>query len=132
MGSVNLKKCGSCGREFSTERDVLLYGNCWRICSRGSLWFDCKCPTGTTMMVPKGHCEWYAPEKVLKTEARSVFNTLPQIKALPNIPSAVMELLKLMQDENTTIKQLATAAKKEPIIAANILKLANNFKVKSR
>ena len=125
-----LKKCGSCGRTFQTEQDVLQYGSSWRICKRGALWFNCTCDS--TLMVPKGMCDWYSPAKVLKGEARTVFNSLPELKTLPNISSSVMELLQLIQQENVTSKQLATAAKREPVIAANILKMANNFKTTDR
>ena len=126
----SIKKCGACGREFKTEQDVLQFGSCWRICSRGFLWFNCTCDS--TLMVAKGKFDWYSPEKLLNAQARSIFNALPTRNKLPNISSAVMELQQLIQDENVTSKHLANAAKKEPVIAANILKIANGFNAHNR
>ena len=125
-----IKKCQSCGREFNGEKDVLDHGNRWRICDRGSLWFNCECDS--TLLIPKGKFDWFAPERLLRPDARSVFNTLPVLKKLPNIPAVVMELQQLLQDENATSQKMANVAKREPLIAANILKMANNFKVSGR
>ena len=124
------KKCQTCGREFHTESDVLTHGNRWRICDRGFLWFNCECQS--TLMIPKGRYDWFTPEIILRPEARSVFNSLPALKSLPNIPAVVMELQQLVQNDNVTSKQLATVAKREPMIASNILKMANNFKITDR
>ena len=96
----------------------------------GCLWFNCECRS--TLMVPKGKFEWFAPEQLLRPTARTVFNTLPALKSLPNIPAVVMELLQLMQNENVTSAQLAKMAKRAPLIASNILKMANNFKMSGR
>ena len=128
--NVLVKKCQTCGREFKSESDVLTHGNRWRICDRGFLWFNCDCQS--TLMIPKGKFEWFSPELVLRPEAKTVFNTLPALKNLPNIPSVVMELQQLIQNENVTSKQLAGVAKREPMIASNILKMANNFKITDR
>ena len=83
-------------------------------------------------MVPKGKFDWYTPDKTMKPEAREVFNTLPALKSLPNIPTALMELQTLIENENVNSKQLALAAKKDPIVAANIIRVANNFKFTDR
>ena len=125
-----IKKCQSCGREFKGEKEVLDHGSRWRICDRGSLWFNCECRS--TLMIPKGKFDWFAPENLLRPDARTVFNKLGSLKKLPNIPATVMEMTRLMQDENVTSGQLAALAKKAPIIAANILKLANSFKFSGR
>ena len=124
------KKCGTCGRAYNNEQDVLRYGTCWRICNRGSLWFNCACDS--TLMVPAGRCAWFSPDKVMQGEARSVFNALPELKRLPKVASSVMELQQLIENENVTSHQLAAAAKREPVLAGNILKMANNFKFSSR
>ena len=128
--NITIKKCQTCGRDFKNENDVLVHGNRWRICDRGFLWFNCECQS--TLMIPKGKFEWFSPEKILKPDARTVFNTLPALKSLPNIPSVVMELQQLIQNENVTSKQLAHVAKREPMIASNILKIANDFKITDR
>ncbi|WP_207912299.1 HDOD domain-containing protein [Pseudobacteriovorax antillogorgiicola] len=77
-------------------------------------------------MIIKGKYDWYSPENALSGEARSVFNQLPSIKELPHIPHYVMQLQELIQKESTTSRQLADVAKKAPILASNILRIANN------
>ena len=77
-------------------------------------------------MIIKGKFDWYSPDKYLSTEGQSVFNQLPAIKELPHIPHYVMQLQELIQKETTTSRQLADVAKKSPILASNILRLANN------
>ncbi|MBF0441485.1 MAG: HDOD domain-containing protein [Oligoflexales bacterium] len=121
-----VKKCLTCGREFKCEQDILNYGSRWRLCSKSNLWFNCSC--GSTLMVSKGKFDWYSPEMVLSENARVVFNKLPALSSLPSIPTAVMELQQLIQNENVTSKQLSLALKHEPIISGKILKIANNLK----
>ncbi len=96
----------------------------WRICDRQNLWFNCECQS--TNMIIKGKYDWYSPEASLSDHAKSIFNQLPSIKQLPHVPSYVMELQQLIQNENTNSRQIANVAKKSPILASNILKIANN------
>ena len=119
-----LKTCNTCGRQFNTPDDFLKKTNRWRICDRGHLWFNCHCHS--TNMILKGKFDWYSPEAALNDKAKSVFNQIPSIKDLPHIPHYVMKLQELMQNENVNSRQLAEVAKKAPLLASNILKLANN------
>ena len=82
-------------------------------------------------MIKKGKFDWYSPDKGMSPEAGSLFNRVPGMKELPHIPTYVMELQTLMQDTNVTSKQLALVVKKEPMIAGNLLSIANNLKAAS-
>ena len=119
------KECRNCKRKYSSDKDLLQHATRFRLCSMGNLWFNCKCRS--TLVILKGQFEWYSPDLLMSDEARSLFNTLPNIKQLPHIPSAVMNLQEIVQDPDVTAKKLADAAKKAPIVAANVLKTANEW-----
>lgn len=126
MGDIS-KRCTGCGVVFQGEGS-LFEGTCrWRVCDRGNLWFNCK-KCDSTLMIKKGKFDWYSPEKTMTDRAATLFNQLPNLKKLPNIPHVVMELQQLLRNENTTSSQLAAVSKNEPIVAANILSVANTMK----
>ena len=127
MTDIDGKDCGTCGRQFKTEQDFLTKTSRWRVCARGNLWFNCGC--NSTIMVKKGRFDWYSPEKFMSPGARSVFNRLPGVKDLPHIPTSVMEIQTLLQDKNVTARQLGSAVKNDPLIAGNLLQIANNLKI---
>lgn len=124
MSRTPLKICHTCGREFLTPDDFIRNTSRWRICESGHLWFNCAC--NSTSMVFKGKHDWYDPASQLSGAARSVFNQLPAFKKLPRIPSYVMELQTLLEDESASAGQLAALTKRDPLLAAQLLKLANN------
>lgn len=126
MGKEPAKVCQTCGREFYTEDDFLRDTSRWRICDRGNLWFNCTCQS--TNMIVKGNFDWYSPDRFMSRDAGRLFNTLPGLKDLPHLPYSVMELQQLIRDENVNAAKLAKASRQDPIIAANILKIANNLK----
>lgn len=126
MAEKSDKKCNTCGRVFRSEQDYLTGTNRWRLCEAGNLWFNCQC--NSTMMIIKGRFPWYAPDAKLSEDAKSLFNSLPQINELPHIPTSVMEMQLLIQEENTTSTQLAKVCKRDPLIASNIMKIANTLK----
>lgn len=82
-------------------------------------------------MILKGKFPWYSPEKVMSDDARSVFNTLPALSDLPHIPTAVMELQQLIQEEDVSAEKLAKVSKRDPLIASSILNVANQRKSSS-
>ena len=123
------KICNTCGREFWTEQDFLKETTRWRMCERGNLWFNCGC--NSTNMIIKGKFPWYSPDMFMSGEAKSVFNTLPSLQDLPHLPTSVMELQQLILDDKVSSGQLAEVSKKDPLIATNILKIANNLKTGS-
>ena len=45
---------------------------------------------------------------------------------LPSLPAVALEVLRLTQDDNSTIDELATALSRDPALAAKILKLSNS------
>ena len=118
-------KCLVCRRVYKTEKDFLTNTSRWHMCNARNLWFRCSCDT--TLMLKKGQCDWYSPERFMSDEARSIFNSLTTLKALPFIPQGVMELQQLIQQKNVTSLQLAKVVKKEPIIAANVMGIANKL-----
>lgn len=124
MSEQALKICNTCGRKYMKPEDFLRNTTRWRICDRKNLWFNCECQS--TNMIIKGKFDWYSPEMSLSEEGKSIFNKIPSLKELPHVPSYVMELQQLIQKESTSSRQLATVAKKAPILASNILKIANN------
>lgn len=129
MSGKPLKVCNTCNREFMNEQDFLKDTSRWRICERGNLWFNCIC--NSTNMIIKGKFPWYSPDMTLSDSAKSVFNTLPALVELPHLPTSVMELQQLIREDNTSSSQLAKVSKKDPLIASNILKIANNLKASS-
>lgn len=118
-----LKSCKNCGRNFMNPQDFLKDTSRWRICDEGHLWFNCNCKS--TCMILKGRYPWYNPTARLSPEAQSVFNRLPQMKELPHISTFVMEVQVLLENENTSSQQLAKVAKRDPLLAAQILNVAN-------
>ncbi len=118
-----LKICKNCGRQYSSPQDFLTDTSRWRICDEGHLWFNCSCLS--TCMIMKGRYTWYNPTARLSPEAQSVFNRVPHIKDLPHISTFVMEVQTLLENENTSSQQLALVAKRDPLLASQILKVAN-------
>lgn len=127
MEEKRAKICTTCGRTYEKDSDFLSSTSRWRVCKSGHLWFNCSCDS--TMLIKKGKFDWFTPDMTMSQRARSVFNQLSGLKALPHIPTSIMLLQQLISKENTTAKQLAEATKKEPLIAAHILDMANNLKV---
>jgi len=51
---------------------------------------------------------------------------LNQIKNLPPLPKSVMEVQKITNDPNSSIKDLVNVIKEDPMLTANLLKAANS------
>ncbi|MFW7379570.1 MAG: HDOD domain-containing protein [Oligoflexus sp.] len=123
MPDSPLKVCNACGRVYEKLENFFTNTSRWRMCQNGHLWFNCSCDS--TNMLLKGKFDWYSPERFMTQESRSLFNTIPKIKELPQLPTYVMELQQLIQQEQTTAKQLAEMSKKAPVLASKILEIAN-------
>lgn len=120
------KICGACHRVFKEEGDFLTNTSQWRVCTAENLWFNCSC--GSTLMLPKGKFPWYSPTLGMSDEAASIFNRIAASKQLPHIPSAVLELQKMLLSPEVEVLDLARSLKKEPLIAGEVLKVASNLR----
>lgn len=124
--TIEQKLCGYCNRVYAKEEDFLQLTSQWRLCSSGNLWFNCNC--GSTLMLPKGKFSWYSPDLSMSKEASSLFNNIATMEELPHIPSAVMELQQLLASPDAEIHQLASAVKKDPFIASEVIAMADNLR----
>lgn len=120
------KLCAVCGRRYQSEQDYLVGTSRWRVCSAGNLWFNCSCES--TLLITKGKFPWYSPDQFMGEESRSVFNKLGNLKDLPHIPSAVLEIQRLLQQPDVDPKVIARELRKEPVLATQILQLAEGFR----
>ncbi len=76
-------------------------------------------------MLPKGKFEWFSFSHCnLTDEHQSIFNDLSCIKKFPHIPSSIMSLQVLLQDQDIPPLKLAEKIKLEPFIATEVLKIA--------
>ena len=51
---------------------------------------------------------------------------IKQIKTLPPLPKSILEIQKITNDPNSSISDLAKIIKKDPMLTANLLKVANS------
>lgn len=123
---VEEKICNYCNRAYRKPEDFYRDTSRWRVCDQKNLWFNCAC--GSTLMLPHGKFSWYTPVNVMSPHAATVFNSLGDLASLPHIPAAVMEIQQMLQLNEVEISDLARKVKTDPIIAANLLSLANNMK----
>lgn len=120
------KVCETCKRVFKTEKDFLSETYQWRLCSSENLWFNCAC--GSTLMLPKGKFPWYSPANLLSEESQTIFNKIAKINELPHIPSAVMNIQRMLGDPTVETTLLAASIKKDPFLAAEILRVTENLR----
>ncbi|MGL5665563.1 MAG: HDOD domain-containing protein, partial [Shewanella sp.] len=50
---------------------------------------------------------------------------LSRVDDLPRLPKAISELLEVVNDDNATVKNIATKVSHDPLISAKVLRLAN-------
>lgn len=100
----------------------------WRICDQGHLWYNCSCHS--TGIIIKGKFDWYNPSSHMSEAAQSIFNKISSQTELPRLPHYVMELQKLLEDPNATTDQMAQLIKYDSLLAATVLRVANNQKAK--
>jgi HD-like signal output (HDOD) protein len=120
-------QCAVCSRIYASESDFLKGTARWRICSLGHLWFNCSC--GSTLVIKRGKFPWFSPEKLLGEEAKSVFNKLGSIKDFPHVSSSTLEMQSLISRPETSLAEIATAIRREPVIAARVLQIAESFRL---
>ncbi len=120
------KVCGSCNKKFRTDEDFLTGTSQWRVCTSENLWFNCSC--GSTLMLPKGRFSWYSPTLGMSNKAASIFNKMAETRELPHIPSAVLEIQKLLLDSEIDTSVLAVTLKKDPLLATEVLRVFENLR----
>jgi len=118
-----IKICKSCNREFKSEADFLVNTNQWRLCSEENLYLNCKC--GSTLMLPKGKYSWYDPQRLMRSEGRSLFSDMKTKVKLPLLDGKVLEMMEELQQDNPNLATIAKIIKKNVLQAARILELAN-------
>ena len=59
-------------------------------------------------------------------EASQIIKKLDQIENLPTLPTIAMEVNKLVQNQDTSIKELSSVIEKDQAIVSKILKLVNS------
>ena len=125
-GSIE-KTCQCCGRIYRSERDLFDNTSRWRRCSQQNFWFMCSC--GSTLVILKDQLKDFNPSKSMSSKAASVFEQLTGKKELPYLSTAVMEFQSLLNSGGESPSKLATSLKRDPVLAAEILEIANNLKV---
>lgn len=124
--TIETKVCRSCGKTYKKDQDFLESTYQWRLCTNDNLWFNCAC--GSTLMIRKGKFPWYDPTASLSAPAKSVFNQLKISEKVPYISSSVMELQILLSDEKTENSDFVAAVKREPLLASELISLANSLR----
>ncbi len=121
------KKCLCCGRIYKSESDYLNGTSRWRTCSQKNLWFTCSC--GSTLILLKKHYCSFVPPGPVSSQAASIIAQLSAKQELPYLSTAIMEFQSLLSSGLETPAHLAVALKKDPVLAAEVLEIANNLKV---
>ena len=79
-------------------------------------------------MISKEKYPWYKPDDNLSQVAKGVFNNIVSMKDIPRVPTTVFRLQQLIDDKSKTNADLGAELKRDPILAANIIRHANNLK----
>ncbi|MFK7827531.1 MAG: HDOD domain-containing protein [Oligoflexales bacterium] len=121
------KVCGNCKKEFLRSEDFLESTSNWRLSEDERLWFNCDC--GSTMCLPKGGYPWYSPSLKLSPEAKSIFNQIPKLETLPNIPSTIIEIQNALLSEEYDVDELVKLVKIEPFTLTEVLYVYNSLRL---
>lgn len=123
-------ECNNCQRKFNKQEDFLRDTAGWRKSKEGPLWFQCSC--GMDLQVPSKHESTMGIENFLSEDAAKALNSVTDAEKIPYLPNSVIQLQSLLGSPDPNIKQIANIVKGDPLLAANILKIANNMKMSSR
>ena len=118
--------CQCCERKFETPGDYLRGTSRFRVCTKGNLWFECSCGSG--LILKKGEFEWYSPNLKMSEAAGTIFKKVQEIKNIPLIPTAVLQLQTLISDDNASSKKIGETLRHAPNIALGVLRTANNLR----
>ena len=120
------KTCKVCSREYHSASDYMEYGRSWRVCTVGYLWFECQC--GSTLALKKGCYDWYSPKLFLEPSSIPVFEDAEAMGKIPQLPSGLMKLQQQIRNPQVSSSQIADLLRKTPILATEVLAMANNIK----
>lgn len=121
-----MKVCKTCDRVYKSEHDFLINTFEWRTHNNREMWFSCSC--GSTLILKAGNFEWFDPYKLLSDKAKTIFNDLALGTHLPRIRTSIVRIQNLLEQPSSEAKDIAKALKGEPILAADLLKLANHVR----
>lgn len=123
---IHQKHCKTCDQQFSTADDYHCSASGFRQCKAGMLWFECQC--GSTLVLKKGCFDWYDPGRNLSKEGQALYKDPTLMDSFPSLPSAVMKLQQYVRDPLKSSLDIGVALKKAPVLAAELLKQANNLR----
>ncbi len=119
-----MKLCQSCKRVFVTERDFLKGTSRWRLASDDRLYFNCSC--GAVVRLEKQNSSWFSHKKFMSRGAASLFDKVfPNADAVPRVSACAAELMELLSSGTSTTLEMSRALRKDPLLAAGILRAAN-------
>ena len=120
------KTCKVCSRQYNSPSDYMEYGRSWRVCTIGYLWFECQC--GSTLALKKGSYSWYSPKLSLQPSSIPIFEDTEAMGKIPQLPSGLMKLQQQIRNPQVSSNQIASLLKKTPVLATEVLTMANNIK----
>ncbi|MBI2602188.1 MAG: HDOD domain-containing protein [Deltaproteobacteria bacterium] len=121
-----MKVCKTCDRVYKSEHDFLINTYEWRTHNNKEMWFSCSC--GSTLILKAGQFEWFDPYKLLSDRAKTIFNDLALSTHLPRIRTSIERIQNLLEQPDSEAKDIARELKGEPLLAADLLKLANHVR----
>ena len=81
------------------------------------------------MCLPKGGYPWYSPSLKLSAEAKSIFNQIPKLESLPNIPSTIIDIQNALLAEELDVEKVVKLVKTEPFTLTEVLSVYNNLRL---
>ncbi|MFK7827637.1 MAG: HDOD domain-containing protein [Oligoflexales bacterium] len=123
---VASKTCKVCARNYFTPADYMENGRSWRICTVGYLWFECQC--GSTLALKKGSYSWYSPKLSLEPTSIPIFEDSEAMSKIPQLPGGLMKLQQQIRNPQVSSNQIAGILRKTPVLATEVLSMANNIK----
>ncbi|MDB2447024.1 HDOD domain-containing protein [bacterium] len=78
-------------------------------------------------MIKDSKVGWYSVEKGLTAEALQSYTKYPDLKKIPHIPTSLMNLQVLIEDDNSDSSKIARALRETPVLAAEVLRVSNLY-----
>lgn len=126
------KKCGGCQKVYGEDAAAYLSKTSrWRMDLDESLWFNCTC--GSTLVLTKTRYVGRDSDGVemislARPQSRSLFTRLMSKRELfPRISPTAIAISSMLDDEGVATSALAREFRREPLLAAEVLGLANTL-----